>query len=355
MKIKDYYKEEQYIHYSNCHEDIDFMLSHIERKPKSILSIASALDNSLSMLLLDPDEIVAIDSNDTQIYLCNLKKCAIEHLDYDSFLTLLGISEGDSLACYESLRNFLDAETLNYFDSHIELIRDIKLVNCGRFEYYFYVFKSKILPLIHSKKTVDTFMSLNDIEAQREFYHKKFNNLRFRLMFKLFFSEAVMKRLGRDKEYFKYSKGSLPKLLKGQFEACVENNLNSKNPYFQYVVLNEFRELPAYLQRDSFEIIKSRIDRLKIRKVGFSEIIAEGKKYDFMYLSDIFEYMDASVMNDMSRAVGDALSDGGEVMFYNMMIPRQLKDDRLTEARLDQTKNLTFYYTNCYKYKKKEL
>lgn len=353
MKIKDYYKEKQYIHYSNCHEDSEFMLSNISCKPKKILSIASALDNCLALLLLDPDSVLAIDINDTQIYLCNLKKCGIKYLDYESFLTLIGIAEGDSFACYESLREYLDGDTLDYFDGHIELIRDIKLVNCGRFEYYFSVFAKRVLPLIHSKKTVESFMNCVDIEEQREFYHKKFDDLRFRLMFKLFFSETVMKRLGRDKEYFKYNNGSLSKMLKGQFERCVENNLNLKNPYFQYVVLNRFYELPTYLQRENFDIIKSRIDRLTVRKADFAEVMSEGEKYDLMYLSDIFEYMDASVMPRMSELISNALTDGGEVMFFNMMNPRKLIADGLCETALEQTHNLTFYYTNCYLYKKK--
>ena len=74
MRIKDYYKEKQYIHYSNCHEDSAFVLEQIKNQPKRILSIASALDNCLAMLLLEPDEIVAIDSNDTQIYLSVLPR-----------------------------------------------------------------------------------------------------------------------------------------------------------------------------------------------------------------------------------------------------------------------------------------
>ena len=283
MKIKEYYKEEQYIHYSNCHEDSAFMLEQIKNNPKKILSIASALDNCLAMLLLDPDEIVAIDSNDTQIYLCKLKKCGIKYLDYESFLVLIGITDGDSKGCYEKLRRYLDSETRDYFDRHIYLISDTKLIHCGRFEYYFSVFKNKVLPLIHSKKAIASFMNAQDISEQREFYNKSFNNLRFKLMFKLFFSEAVMKRLGRDKEYFKYSKGSLSALQKKRFEICVENNLNTENPYLQYIVLNKFSALPVYLNRENFEIIKQNIDKLTIRKAEFNQAVTEGEKYDFRF------------------------------------------------------------------------
>lgn len=351
MKIKDYYKEKQYIHYSNCHEDAAFVLEQITNKPKRILSIASALDNSLAMLLLEPDEVVAIDSNDTQIYLCRLKQCGIKHLGYEDFLVLIGIAEGDSKALYEKLREYLDEDARAYFDSHIYLISEIKLVNCGRFEYYFSVFKNKVLPLIHSKKTVDAFMNAEDMSRQREIYYKSFNNLRFRAMFKLFFSEAIMKRLGRDKEYFKYNKGSLSALLKRKFEVCVDNNPNLNNPYLQYIVLNRFSALPIYLRRENFDLIKRNIDKLTIRKAEFSQIVSEDEKYDFMYLSDIFEYMDASVMEEMSRSVSEALTEGGEVLFFNMMNPRRLGAE-FKEFKIDQTHNLTFYYTDCYLYKK---
>jgi len=352
LKIKDYYKEQQYIHYSNCHEDSSFVLENIKNQPKKILSIASALDNCLAMLLLNPDEIVAIDSNDTQIYLCKLKQCGIKYLDYKSFLTLIGIAEGDSKGCYERIREYLDEEARCYFDSHIYLISDVKLIHCGRFEYYFSVFKNKVLPLIHSKRTVTAFMNAENMTQQRELYRKTFNNLRFKLMFKFFFSEAVMKRLGRDKEYFRYNKGSLSSLLKRKFEICVENNLNSHNPYLQYIVLNNFSSLPVYLTQENFEVIKRNIDRLTVKKADFSQFVEKGEKYDFIYLSDIFEYMDASVMDKMSDVISSSLTDGGEVMFFNMMNPRRLTGD-LKETKIDQTHNLTFYYTDCYLYRKK--
>lgn len=354
MKIKEYYKEEAYIHYSNCHEDARFVLDHVKSKPKRILSIASALDNALALLLLDPDEVVAIDSNPTQIYLCNLKKCGIKHLCYEEFLILLGIREGDSLAVYEGIRSYLDAETRGYFDDRIYLVSDVKLVHCGRFEYYFSLFKNNVLPLIHSKKWVEAFMNAKTQEEQIEFYRKKFNNLRFRLMFKLFFSEAVMKRLGRDKEYFKYNEGSLSDMLKRKFETGIYHNLNRENPYLQYVVLNEFKVLPSYLERENFELIKRRIDRLKVQKTEFQIEINSGNKYDFMYLSDIFEYMDEAKTQELSKAVYDALNIDGQVLFFNMMNERRLTAP-LKEEKLDQKNDRAFYYVDCYSYLKEEI
>lgn len=351
MKISKYYKEDQYIHYSNCHEDAEFLLANIDGEPKRILSIASALDNVLAMLLLDPERIVAIDYNDTQIFLCKLKICAIKHLDYENFLVLLGVREGDSLSVYQSIRDNLEEDVQAYFDNRKELISEIKLINCGRFEYYFQLFKTKALPLIHSEKTVEEFMGAKSIEEQRAFFEDRFNNRRFKLMFKIFFSEMVMKRLGRDKEFFKYNEGSLATVLKRSFDNCVNTNLNSTNPYLQYITLNRFDTLPIYLRRENYEKIKQNIDKVVIKKASFTDVIKEEGGFDFMYLSDIFEYMDNSVMEEMSAAIYSSLSEGGCVMFYNMMNPRRLCPP-LKETELDQSKNLTFYYMKCYLYRK---
>lgn len=351
MKIKNYYKEKEYIHYSNCHEDALFLLNNVSNTPKQILSIASALDNSLALLLLNPDKITAIDFNSSQIYLCNLKKCGIKHLSYHEFLILLGIENGDSLAIYYKIREYLDSDTVCYFDTRKYLIDEIKLVNCGRFEYYFSIFKNKILPLIHSKSTIEKFMTAKTQKEQDEFYRKKFNNLRFKLIFKLFFSESVMKRLGRDKDFFKYNNGSLSNMLKSKFEIGISNNLNDQNPYLQLIVFNKFKALPPYLEKENFDIIKSRIDRLEIKKIDLKSQLNSDEKYDFMYLSDVFEYMSEEETQIISKDVYNSLNFGGQVIFFNMMNKRRLTSP-LKEMRLNQDKDRAFYYTSCYLYLK---
>ena len=361
MKIKDYYKEKAYIHYSNCHEDAQFVMEYVKNQPKQILSIASALDNALSLLLLNPEEVTAIDSNPTQVYLCALKKHGIESIDYDDFLALLGVKDGDSLQIYERIKGGLDKETRQYFDEHAYLISDVKLVHCGRFEYYFSIFKNKVLPLIHSRQTIEKFMTAKTQEEQNAFYDNVFNNRRFRCMFKLFFSETVMKKLGRDKDYFKYNEASLADMLKGKFEQGIYHNLNRENPYLQYVVLNEYRTLPLYLQKENYQIIKDRISRLKIKQTDFqTELRAAekiNKKYDFMYLSDIFEYMSEETTHALSADVYNALNANGQVLFFNMMNDRRLSSTEnmpLKEEKLSQEKDRAFYYTACYLYTKEK-
>lgn len=350
MKIKDYYKEKQYIHYSNCHEDFNMLNEYVYSDDRKILSVASALDNSLSFLVHDNVTVDAFDFNITQIYLCKLKKLAIKNLTRDEFMIFIGISEGDSLELYNKFSNTLDKEVKDYFDAHLFLINEVKLVNAGKFEYYFQVFAKKVLPLVVSKKHIKEFAEVNDLLKQQEIYRKYINTLRFRLMFKIFFSKKVMKKLGRDKEFFKYNKGSLSKDIKTRFDKGIAYVSNGSNPYLNYVLLNQYKALPFYLQEENYQKIKQNIDNINICYANFDEMI-ENENYDFMNLSDIFEYMPESVMSGYSKLISRALNKHGRVAFWNMVNTRKLELTRINQKE-DLEKDRALYYKDYLVYKK---
>lgn len=350
MKISNYYKINPYIHYSNCHEDAGMILK-IANNPKTILSIASAGDNSFTCLLLNPEKVVSIDTNITQVYLVELKKTAIKYLSYEEFLIFLGIKEGNSVDQYNKLTIYLTKEVKEYFDLHMYLIEEIKLVNCGRFEYYFNLFSKKVLPLIHNEKTINSFMEQENLEKQKDFYNRKFNNFRFKLMFKLFFSKVVMKKLGRDKDYFKYNKGSLSKELKERFELGIYHNLNKDNPYLQYVIYNKFNTLPLYLRKENFEIIKENIDKLEIKNISLIDELNKENKYDLMNLSDVFEYLSNDLMKMYEELINNCLNDKGRIIFWNMQNKREFKE-KFKRLNVSLKDDLAFYYKDLLVYEK---
>ena len=351
LKIENYYKRNAYIHYSNCHEDANMIIKNANVNIKNILSIASGGDNTFACLLLKPERVVAIDSNITQVYLVKLKQTAIKYLDYQEFLIFLGVNEGNSLHYFDKIKIYLENEVLEYFEENLFLIKDIKLVNCGRFEYYFNIFKNKILTKIHNKKTIDKFMSFDNLDEQIKFYKQKFNNFRFKMLFKIFFSKMVMKKLGRDKEYFKYHKGSLAKQLKTRFELGVFNNLNKYNPYLQYVIYNKFIELPLYLQKNNFYEIKKNIDNLKVECKSLEKQLNEDMIYDFMNLSDVFEYIDNDLLTYYENKIYDKLQSGGRVIFWNMQNTRQFTN-KFNNLNISIKNDLAFYYKDILLYQK---
>ena len=75
MKNK-YFKEPNYIHYSNCHEDVLQLKKYLPTHTKRVLSIASALDNSLA--LLENDEIKELLKPVLLVNRSSIKKCLID-------------------------------------------------------------------------------------------------------------------------------------------------------------------------------------------------------------------------------------------------------------------------------------
>ena len=78
-----YFKEKNYLHYASCHEDANVVMKYVPNDARFALSIASAGDNSIALLLKDFEKVYVIDNNPTQIYLTKLKAKAIEMIIYE--------------------------------------------------------------------------------------------------------------------------------------------------------------------------------------------------------------------------------------------------------------------------------
>ncbi|MDE5547117.1 MAG: DUF3419 family protein, partial [Anaeroplasmataceae bacterium] len=213
----------------------------------------------------------------------------------------------------------------------------------GRFEYYFHLFQKKILPLVASKKKIEKFMNISSLGEQKKYYNKYINNFRFKLLFRIFFSKHLMSKLGRDKTYFNYAKGSLAKILKERVDLGIYHNLNSSNPYLQYAMLGEFKELPYYAKEDVFHKIKKNIDHIKVLCTDFEDIIQNEGNFDFMNLSDIFEYMPEDISR-FEKLIQKSCNKNARIAFWNMMNPRYLKGFRRINAKEDLKEDLAMYY-----------
>ncbi|MDE7264089.1 MAG: BtaA family protein [Anaeroplasmataceae bacterium] len=338
----NYFKEKNYIHYSNCHEDFLLLKRYIPAHAKKILSIASALDNSLAFLENDEVEVLAVDSNLSQVYLSNLKITAIRLLSYKEFLIFLGFQAGDSVKLYGTIKDHLDPHTREYFDSRPFLIKN-KLIHAGRFEHYFHLFKRRILPLVASKKRIQQFMSCTSLEEQVKQYKKYINNFRFKILFHVFFSKKVMSKLGRDKSFFTYSKGALANQLKERVELGLMSNLNCTNPYLQYAMLNQYKELPYYAKEDVFYKIKRNISHITVAHQSFEEALLEHKEFDFMNLSDIFEYMPEDI-SGYEELIKKACNPYAKICFWNMMNLREFKGMKRINTKEDLKRDKAMYY-----------
>lgn len=315
-----------FIKYAQCWEDTDLVLKGMAIKPgDTCLSIASAGDNTLAILSKDPDKVVALDLNKAQLALLELKAAAFKMLNYHEMLGLLGYEEGhDRIALFAQVSSVLTQPSYRYWTKNIDLIEK-GLASCGKFESYFEIFRSKVLPLIHSKETIDELL-LPKWQGEREqFYNKRWNTWRWQLLFRVFFSKFVMGKLGRDASFFKYANGNLPvRLLRTTRQALVEQD-PSTNPYLHWILRGEFQAaLPYYLRKENFAAIKRNIDKLEIREASLEQYLSskDAPKFDSFNLSDVFEYMSAENFEQLLLCIKNSSTPGARLVYWNMMVDR---------------------------------
>lgn len=324
MSTLDQTVDFEIIRYANCWEDAEYLLHGLDMAPGDrVLSIASAGDNCLALLSESPSLVLAADLSYPQLFLTELKRAAFGHLEYVDLPGFMGFeAHSNRGGLYQHLRPFLQTETRTYWDSHKQFIVD-GLADQGKLEKYFRLFSRKVLPLIHRQGTVSELLKPKSQIDQEQFYHTTWNTLRWRLLFRIFFSRAVMARKGRDPEFLRQVSGPVYKQIFDQAEAHLTDEACTRNPFLRKILTGSFGGmLPPYLQPDRYEKIRKNLGALDIRH-GYIHQLDEGR-FDAFNLSDIFEYMDQATFRATAEALIDQANPGARFAYWNLMAPRQI-------------------------------
>lgn len=322
------------IRYAQVWEDADVLLDALDVRPGDVcLSIASAGDNALSMLSRGPKRVVALDLNPAQIACLELRVAAYRRLAHGELLELIGSRLGDRrVELYRRCRGELSDGARRFWDAHLpEVAKGIG--SAGKFERYFALFRTRVLPWIHSRRTVHELLDGGGgrrpgepplTGRRRRFYRSRWETWRWRAMFKVFFSRFVMGRFGRDPAFFKYVEGDVgPRILERSRHALAELD-PAENPYLQWILTGTHTTaLPHALREENFEAIRDNLDRLEWRLATIEEYLATAAEpIDCYNLSDIFEYMSAENYHALLKRLVAAARPGARLVYWNMLVPR---------------------------------
>lgn len=315
------------IRYASCWEDADVLIKALNVKEGgAYLSIASAGDNSLSLLSKSPSLVLAIDINPVQLACVEIRKIAFQKLSYDELLVFLGVNEGNHRSeFYKSLAGDLSQEAKSFWNQNLDLINK-GIIHVGKFENYFSLFRNRILPLIHSRKAVERLLSIHDVAERTAFYNTAWNTFRWKLLFKIFFSRRMMGKLGRDPEFFKYVETDVASRIFKRAEYALTVLPTDVNPYLEYILTGNFKHsLPFYLRRENFDTIRNNIDRLVIFKGNLQDAFQRSQqtRFDGFNLSDIFEYMSYNQYEEEIRNILDHANPGARLVYWNMLADRK--------------------------------
>jgi S-adenosylmethionine-diacylglycerol 3-amino-3-carboxypropyl transferase len=313
------------IRYAQCWEDADVLLPGLAvREGDVCLSIASAGDNSLSLLTARPARVIAIDLSPAQLACVALRVAAYRCLEHGELLELMGSRESDRRAAlYQRCRRDLDDDARAFWNASAPLI-DAGIGSAGKFERYFRLFRRWALPLVHGRRDVRDLLAGGDAAQRQAFYQQRWNTWRWRMLFGVFFSRFVMGRLGRDPEFFRYVQGSVAdRILERTHHALTALN-PADNPYLHWILTGTHgAALPHALRPEHFDTIRNHVDRLTWRRAALEDVLREPDVViDRFNLSDVFEYMSPQGTAAVLRQCVARSRPGGRLAYWNMLAPR---------------------------------
>jgi len=312
------------IRYAQVWEDADVLLEALHPQPgQTFLSIASAGDNALALLARGPARVIALDLNPAQLACLELRVAAYRVLEHGELLELIGSRPSDRRAAlYARCRPLLQDVARCFWDARGPEVA-AGIGGAGKFERYFATFRNRVLPLVHRRARVEALLRGGPERA--DYYAKKWDTWRWRLMFRVFFSRFVMGRLGRDPAFFRYVQGSVGERILARTRHALTELDPAENPYLQWILTGRHTTaLPFALREENFENIRAHLDRLEWRLQPLEEFLGslQPGSLDGANLSDIFEYMSGANTEQLLARLADASRPGARLAYWNMLAPR---------------------------------
>ncbi len=314
-----------------------------------VIAIASGGCNVLSYLTAGPAGVTAVDLNGAHIALGKLKICALENLpDYDTFFRFFGRADARAnVGVYDRLlRQKLDPATRAYWDKR----RGFGRRRIGVFAHNFYrhgllghfLGAGHALARLHGVDP-SVILEARSLDEQRRLYEERlapiFDKPLVRWMMK---QPASLYGLGIPPAQYRALAGDSPRgigaVLSQRVErlACdfaVADNYFAWQAFGRRYAPGPDPSLPPYLQREHFDAVRSRAERVRYVQRTFTETLRgePGARFDRYALLDAQDWMNDADLTALWTEITRTARRGARVIF------RTAADERLLPGRVPAT------------------
>ena len=345
-----------HIRYSQVWEDHNLLEVGLQIKPEDdVLSISSAGDNALALLLQNPRSVTAIDMNPTQNALLALKVAAIRSLeDHADFIDFLGFGRTkpeERVALYQDvIRENLDAHAQEYWDQHHDLLGE-GVAHTGRLERYIASWREERRPEVWSDALLERLFTTTSLEEQRELYLAEARTPAF-IQSLLYYFGREMLSPGRSSAQLEHvSLERTGEVFLSRFDRVMTECEVTKNPYLWVLLRGELGPLEyatPYLRPENYAKLRGGLlDKLRWETVELEVLLTEqpAGTYSKVNLSDVFEYMSEEHSEQLFELLARQLRTGARIAYWNLLVDRSrpahlaekiVKHDDLAYALLSQ-------------------
>lgn len=342
--------------YAQCWEDPQIDRSAFNINSEDIVfTITSGGCNALTFLLDNPKKIISLDLNPHQNYLLELKIAAMKRLSYDEVLQLFGIrNSGSRVLLYKDSRDLLSNNAQMFWDNHQKEIRK-GLIHSGRYEKYMRLLR-RVLIILIGKTTIDKLFDASAKNEKENIYAEKWDNLRWKIFTRVLLSRKIMSLLFTG-DFFRYldENFSFGKNFAAKVKKAVTELPLKENYFLTYILRGNYNTeyLPPYLQRDNYEIIQSRLNRIEIVTGGCEKYFSGLpdsviSKFNF---TNIFEWLSTEQFEKLLDQTIRVAKDNSVITYRNLLVHREHPaelDHRISSnrelANLLHCRDLSFIY-----------
>lgn len=310
-----------------CWEDADVLLGALDVAPgDTCVSVASAGDNTLSLLTRHPARVIAVDANPVQLAALELRIAAYRTLDHAALLELMGSRASTRRgALYAQCRTLLTPFARAYWDSRTHAIAS-GIGGCGKLESYFRAFRRFILPFAPGRAAVRALFRARTRDERTHVFDRLWNTRAWRAVFGVFFSRRLLAAFGRERAYFRFAEADIAGHLRSRLRHALTVLDPRENPYLSWILTGAHTSsLPHALRPEHFDAIRANLDRVEL-VCGRVEHLAgrlDSARVDRANLSDVFEYVGPEVARSLFARIASFARPGARIAYWNMLVPRR--------------------------------
>ena len=370
--------------YNQIWEDPDVDLAALELKPHHrLLTIASGGCNVLNYLAANPAKIIAVDLNPNHVALTKLKLSALQNLpSYEEFFRFFGQANdrANRTAYDDFLSKRLDRETRQYWDKQIPLRG--RRINMFARNLYRYGLLGRFIGVLHTVaklhgKKLEPILAARTPAEQRRMFERHiaplFDYKSIRMLSK---SPVSLYALGIPPAQYDelVAAGDPIAVLRERVErlACdfpIHENYFAWQAFGRGYDLENRTAVPAYLQADTYEVIRTRTDKVEVHHASLTEFLAAqpANSMHRYVLLDAQDWMNSEQITALWREI-DRTADtrDARVIFRtagpDSPLPRKLPPDVLapwqyleSESRAWHTRDRSSIYGGFHVYVRRPL
>jgi S-adenosylmethionine-diacylglycerol 3-amino-3-carboxypropyl transferase len=214
----------------------------------------------------------------------------------------------------------------------------------------------RVFRILIGKKIISELFNSSCLEDQQILFNTKWNNFRWRLFCRIFLSR-ILASIFFDKAFYKYLEPSFSfdKYYRKAVKRAITQFPAKQNYFLAYILLGNYLDnnLPPYLKKENYEIIKARVNRIKTVTCSCQEYFRSQpvemiSKFNF---TNIFEWMSTEEFTLFLLETLRIAKNGAVITYRNHLVTRSrpeiFKDQIIPDIKLSDEllkKDRSFIY-----------